>query len=139
MSHRQFTYGPATVWSYGTTEIYHPLSPVLETMDVQLVRIGLEMSQATGSQGDITVTPAFDVSDDGVNWTTSASTILPSGAVVSCDDNEVVYDNEFVDITSVTNGTDTKRYMRFGVKVVHDTDYTLGICRVSLQVDIRHG
>ena len=136
MSHRQFTHDNIVIWAYSTTAIHHPVGPILETTEIETVRIGIEMEPLSDG---VTITPAFTLSDDGCDWDTPVE-ILPSGQggpVVSRSSNGVSYDTQFRDIATITNGTNTKRYMRFGILAVHDTTDTLGICRASLHIDVR--
>ncbi|MCA9297570.1 MAG: hypothetical protein KDA28_00805 [Phycisphaerales bacterium] len=132
MSHRQFTYDSVTVWTDGTTTaIYHPLSPVLETTEVETVRLALEMSQYTGN---ITMNAAYDLSDDGCDWDTPVI-IQDTNSQPFVDADGIDQSTLFVDIA--TSGTNAKRYMRFGVLALKTSSDTLSVCRASLQVDVR--
>ena len=136
MSHRQFTIDSVPVWTDGsTTEIYHPLSPVQETVDIETVRLALEMSQTT-STSNVTMTAAYDLSDDGCDWGTPVL-IQDGNNLPALSTNGVSQSTQFVDIATGTGGINEQRYVRFGVLIKNNSAGNVILCRASLQVDVR--
>ena len=132
MSHRQFTDGPIVVWGNHTSNaIFHVMGPVMETAEVETVRLALEMSQTAGN---IELNAAYQLSDDGCDWDTPVL-VEDSNNKPFVDADGVSQSTEFVDIA--TGGTNAKRYMRFGVLALASTSSVLSICSASLQVDVR--
>ena len=130
----QRSWGPVRVWTLGSeTDLFHPLSPILETTDIKTVRPRLELRQTTGN---LTASAAFELSADGITW--SAQTTIGGGTpVCSADANEIVQADEFTDVSTALFAA---RFVRFGVHVRNTDDGVTTdkeMANVSMVLDVR--
>ena len=125
-------WGPTPVWSKGSTtagqELFHPLSPPMESTLAKYVRSSIELCQ---SSGNLQIQAGFEVSNDAINWQSTRYTI-GSGTLTA---DGMSHDSDFSSINIYTKGY---RYVRFGIMAINVNSSTkIETGNASLSVDFR--
>ena len=127
-----FKWGPTPVWSKGSytggQELFHPLSPPMDTTIAKYVRAAIELCQ---SSGNLEIWAGYEVSNDAINWQSTRYSIGSE----TLDSDGIAYDADFSSINANTKGY---RYVRFGVFAINVNSSTkIETGNASLSIDIR--
>jgi hypothetical protein len=127
-------WGPTRVQTKGSTSdsdyVFSRLSPALKAEKITELRVSLEMRADTGN---ITIQPAYQVSDDNVTWEDNSG----SGAGTFTRISSVSLSAEGYDYGSFSSVTLTKKYIRFGVVGKNQSGSLNECCHGLLRVDWR--
>lgn len=124
------TFGPATVWSQGSTTdwVFHPLSNPMPSDDIVSVRVDMSLDQDTGN---CSARPALRYGSDGVNWDPSKEI-----TAVFVNAPNVDFGGNYIDLTQLA-GTTPKALVQFGVQVRNQSGGAIEFCNAQLRVQIK--
>lgn len=133
MGIRHFTFGPSVVFTNGTgSYVLFAMTPAIDTTRVHHVRPAIEMCNSTG---DITMVAGYELSNDQLTWTGTATIQIAGPApAVSLTANGTDHGTEWVDLDALIQDY---AYIRFGIQVKNTSGSDNELCLASLRLDHR--